>query len=246
MEGSKRSLFMMFLFQIICINLSASWKEEIYNSYINGNMENWKVIIDDMEKQKQETETFISELVNYQYGYIAWCIGIEKTASAKHYISLAENNLEWLENNRKTDASIVHAYKSAFYGFKIGMAKFKAPILGPRSVNHAQQAMEINTSNPLGFIQYGNSQYYMPSIFGGSKQVAIGYYKKAQAIMESDTRYLQNDWNYLNLLTVIAQALHETGNLTGAKKYYEKIIEIEPRFQWVKNELYPELLKKME
>jgi len=30
-----------------------------------------------------------------------------------------------------------------------------------------------------------------------------------------------------------------------AKKYYEKILKIEPEFLWVKNELYPQLLKKI-
>ena len=34
-------------------------------------------------------------------------------------------------------------------------------------------------------------------------------------------------------------------NLEEAKAYYEKALKAEPRFLWVKNELYPELIRKM-
>jgi tetratricopeptide (TPR) repeat protein len=119
-----------------------------------------------------------------------------------------------------------------------------APIHGPKSVHHAQKAMELDDNNHMGYVQYGNSQYYMPAVFGGSKKTAIEYYQKAQAIMEKNPLQIRYDWNYLNLLTLIAQSLHETGRISEAKLYYGKILETEPAFIWVRDELYPEFLKQ--
>jgi tetratricopeptide (TPR) repeat protein len=111
-------------------------------------------------------------------------------------------------------------------------------------VRHARLAMEHDNRNPMGYIQYGNSQFYMPAVFGGSKKEAIVYFQKAQDLMEQDGD-IKHDWNYLSLLTLIAQSFEEMKEHDRAKEYYEKILEIEPQFLWVKNELYPEFLQKM-
>jgi hypothetical protein len=63
--------------------------------------------------------------------------------------------------------------------------------------------------------------------------------------MEKNKEDLHEDWNYLNLLTVIAQTYSYLKDYKLSKQYLEKILIIEPRFTWVKNELYPELIKKM-
>jgi tetratricopeptide (TPR) repeat protein len=229
---------------LMFFSASALWKKQIYNAYIRGNMDQWKKVTDEMEAQKTNSRDYIIELVNFQYGYIAWCIGVGNTSEARQYIITAEKNLKWLNNNSNKDESLVHAYTSAFYGFKIGLSKIMAPLHGPKSVHHAEKAIELDANNHLGYIQYGNSQYYMPAVFGGSKKTAIEYYQKAQEIMERYSWQLKYDWNYLNLLTLIAQSLHETGRIGEAKKYYEKILETEPEFSWVRDELFPEFLKQ--
>ena len=245
MERPKYILCMIVMLSTGFSPVSASWKKQVYDAYINGDMKQWKLLIDEMEKQKILQRNYIIELVNYQYGYTAWSTGKDNTSEARKYLELAESNLDWLSKNSKTDESLVHAYHSAFYGFRIGFSKIMAPVHGPKSVTHAKKAIELDESNPMGYIQYGNSQYYMPAVFGGSKKTAIEYYQKAQGIMEQSPSETEYNWNYLNLLTLIAQAFHETGNVSEAKRYYEKILGIEPAFLWVKNELYPEILKQI-
>ncbi len=240
----ERSKYILIIVLLLCSGTEpafAGWKTEIYKAYIGNNMDRWKVIIDKMEQEKINNETFLLQLVNYQYGYTGWCIGKDKTTLAKYYLELAEQNLELLE--KYADASVIHAYQSAFYGYKIGLSQIRAPIYGPRSIKHARLAIEEDKDNPLGYIQYGNSQFYMPPIFGGSKEEAIDYFQKAERLMERDTNQLVNDWNYLSLLTLIAQSFEQTGQYEQAKEYYEKILKIEPEYKWVKNELYPHFLK---
>ena len=140
---------------------------------------------------------------------------------------------------------MVNAYKAAFYGFRIGLNKLLAPFLGGKSLECAKNAVKLDDMNPLAYVQLGNAEFYMPAAFGGSKAEALKYYTKAQEIIESDTVALKEDWNYLSLLTVIAQAYSYTGEYDKSKQYLDKILSIEPEFTWIKSELYPQIYNKM-
>jgi Tfp pilus assembly protein PilF len=42
----------------------------------------------------------------------------------------------------------------------------------------------------------------------------------------------------------MAKAYDKIGHKTTAKAYYEKILALEPNFRWVRDELYPAILKE--
>jgi len=231
---------------LLIFNISqaqTTYKEKIYDCFVNDKMNEWKKIIDKIEKIEKKSNSLRLELINYQYGYIGWCLGNNKEDIAEDYLDLALKNIEKLEDlNYKLP--MINAYKSAFWGFKIGLAFYKAPFLGPESIKFAEKSVELDPQNYFGYIQLGNIEYYMPATFGGSKTLAIEYYLKAQKILEEDTEAIKNDWNYLSLLITIGQAYTGMENYSMAKKYYEKVLKIEPDFDWVKNELLTELNKK--
>ncbi len=241
----RQKYFVVFLFMFFSFSITgASYKSDVYRAYTGNDMTLWKKVIDEMNLQKVKSDKFRLELLNYQYGYIAWCIGSKKSDLAEPYIKLGETNILVLEKSGYKP-SWVNAYKSAFYGYKIGLNIFKAPFIGPKSVDCAKLAMKQDDKNPYGYIQYANSQYYMPAAFGGSKSEALKYYLKAEKLMENNKDQIKEDWNYLSLLSMVAQAYTELNDYRSAKVYYLKILSIEPNFLWVKNELYPELLKKI-
>ena len=242
MERKKRLLIIMVM-TLSLFSLNAQNKLSIYNAYISNKMNEWKTIIDKMQGQQTKSDEFLLELINYQYGYIGWCLGNNEKKQVGTYLKLAESNLGSLEKS-SLYPSYVDAYKSAFYGYSIGLNKLKAPFLGPKSINAAKQSMKENPENPYGFIQYANAQFYMPPVFGGSKSEALEYYKRAQSIMEKDKSQLKNDWNYLSLLSNMAQAYTEIKEYDKAEEYFKHILSIEPNFLWVKNELYPNFIKK--
>lgn len=62
--------------------------------------------------------------------------------------------------------------------------------------------------------------------------------------METRPAELKNNWNYLSLLTKIAEAYHALGDNKTALNYLKKTLHIEPGYLWVKNELFPAYLKK--
>jgi hypothetical protein len=238
-----RYFILIILLCLIYNGLSASFKTDIFNAYLNGDMSKWKDVIDKMDQRKSERSDSILELVNYQYGYVAWCIGNKKTDLAEEYLAKGLINIEKLEK-RKYKFSELSAYKSAFTGFEIGLSKMKAPFLGPKSIDYAQQAMKLDQNSAMGYVQYANCQYYMPIIFGGSKSKALECYVKAEKLMELKADETMQNWNYLSLLTSIAKTYEALDRSSMAKLYYEKILKIAPDYLWVKNELYPKFLNK--
>ncbi|NCC98085.1 MAG: hypothetical protein EOL95_00055 [Bacteroidia bacterium] len=208
-------------------------------------MTKWKVAMDSIDAIKQKNNKEVLDLINYQYGYIGWCIGSNKNDKAEKYLKKATDNLKKLEE-KKYNESMLFAYRAAFVGFEIGLAKYKAPFIGMNSLKYAKKSVSINASNLLGYMQLGNIYFYMPKMFGGSKSLALEHYSKALKLMESSNDYKINNWNYLNLLVTIINAHVELNQYEEAKKYCIKTLTNEPGFDWVKDNLYPEILKKIE
>ena len=233
-------LLLLFTFQ----SVRADYRSDIYSAYINGDMNKWKNILDKMDQNQEKTNENLIELTNYQYGYIGWCLGRNKKKEAEKYLKRAEKNIGILDKS-KYKVSLVNSYKSAFYGFRIALKNYKAPFIGFKSVECAKLAMKQDEKNPFGYFQYGNCQFYMPVLLGGSKSKALLYFIKAEQLMEINDNQLKYNWNYLSLLTVIGQSYSILNNYRQAKVYYEKALKAEPRFLWVKEELYPELIRKM-
>ncbi len=220
-------------------------RAQMYHFFINGNMQDWKKEIDSVENTLQISNNDKLNLINNQIGYIGWCIGEEKYDEAKQYIKLSQAHLETLEN-AQFKLSYVQSYQGALNGLKIGLNPFSAIFLGPGIVSKAKQAIELDPNNPNAYILLGNSKYYMWAMLGGSKPEALKYYKKAEQIIEQTTEGTIDNWNYLTLLTMIAYAYVEMGDYEEANNYYKKILNVEPNYQWIKEEVYPQFLKTYE
>jgi tetratricopeptide (TPR) repeat protein len=183
--------------------------------------------------------------LNYQYGYIGYCIGYNQKEDAKKYLNLAFENIELLEK-KEFSLSTINAYKSAFYSYKLSLNKVLNPMLGIKSIESARLAVELDDENYFGYVQLGNIQFYIPSTFGGSKKEALEYFLKAKELIERNPQDLTENWNYLSLLVIIGQSYSHLNDYASAKQVFENILRLEPDFLYVKNELYPGLIKKME
>lgn len=235
-------LIILFVFSMFSLNsYSSEEKKTIYNSYINDNMGVWKKTIDAMHFEAKKNNKKELELLNYEYGYIGWCIGKKKNEEARQYIRRSQERMNRLKKI-KANIPIMHAYQSAYYGFEIGLNKLKAPFVGPKSIEEAEKSINLDKNNYFGYIQMGNIEYYMPSTFGGSKKKALEYYIKAKQIMDKSKP--ENDWTYINLIAIIGMTYQELNNYKKADEYYKLALKISPEFKWVKDELYPQFLKK--
>ncbi len=226
------------------LQLNASYRSEIYSAYINNKMDLWRGVIDRMNAIPGISDELLLELVNYQYGYIGYCLGFDKKDEARKYLGSAQRNIEILEK-KKFKPSLVNSYKAAFYGFRIELNPISAPFNGFKSIDCARAALKLDSGYYFGYIQYGNMKFNMPSALGGSKKEALKYYLKARVLIEKDPEAINEDWNYMSLLIMIGQTYASMKDYTSAETVYKNILEIEPGFLYVKDDLYPGLLKKM-
>ncbi|MCK3684133.1 tetratricopeptide repeat protein [Maribellus sp. YY47] len=243
MERKSCTLIVMLI--LVPMLLAASWKTRIYRAYTGNDMRAWKAAMDEMENQKTNDPAYLAELVNYQYGYIGYCLGIDDDDAAKNCLEQAEKNLDQLEQLGFSSATI-NAYRSAFFGYKIALSPIKAPFFGPKSIKAAEQSILADPKNPLAYVQLGNAEFHMPAVFGGTKTKAIEYFQKAEKLMEENPEtWITQNWNYLNLLALIGQSFEALNKYEEAKSYYSKAVNAEPTFKWVKDELLPNLDKKL-
>jgi hypothetical protein len=239
-----KKIILPFILLLLSAQMFADNMSEIYSAYISNRMDLWKKTIDGMQATQTKDNEFLLELINYQYGYIGYCLGFDKEKEAQKYLSLAEDNVSILEK-KGYKLHILDAYRSAFYFFRISLNKLSAPFNGPKSLNYARKSVENNSDNYFGYVQLGNAYFYMPHAFGGSKKTAFENFDKARKLMESDPVLLKNNWNYLSLLVIIAQSHAYLGENEKAKALYEYILELEPGFLYVKDDLYPKLISKI-
>lgn len=242
MERTKYILIIAF--GLISVTSSGTNKSLIYNAFITGDMGRWKEVIDKMEETEDKSNDFILELVNYQIGYIGYCVGKRIYDEAKWYMKKSERHLEYL-SSVDYKPSYVKSYQGAINGLKIGIDMYNALFLGPGILSKAKDAIRLDSRNPNGYILLGNSKYYMWAVLGGSKRLALNYYKMAEKIMEIENITYEN-WNYLSLLSMIAHACFNMGRSKEADRYYKKILSIEPDYKWIKEEIYPQFLRSYE
>ncbi len=213
-----------------------SYRDFIYKAYVSGNLEQWKDVIDRMEKSSLNSANFYEELLEYQYGYISLCIGNDDKSGAEKYLKLAKNTLVKYQN-LKGNESLILSYKSAFLGFEIGINPAKAPFVGLKSLDYSEKAMVNGSNQPLILINYANFLIHSPSFMGGDKPKAIKKYLDAEKIMETDSNALTNNWLYLYLHILIAKAYQKINDNNTAKIYLENVLKIEPDFYFAKQYL---------
>lgn len=232
-----------FIILLLLLGFSArgQYRDIIYQAYIGDDMTPWKEAIDEMESSSNKEDAFRMELLNYEYGYIGYCLGIDNYSQAKKYIGKAEIHMDILEE-KGYDLSSLYAYRSAFVGFQIGLKPYKAPFLGPNSVKMAEKAVTINPQNYLGHLQLANILYWTPPLFGGSKTEAVEKYILTLNYYRNSNPHQTGDWNYLSLYIAIINACIETERYQEAEKYCLEALEAEPDFSWIKNDLYPQIL----
>jgi tetratricopeptide (TPR) repeat protein len=235
---------LVLLSVIVLVQVKPSYRQDIYQSYINDRMYEWKVITERIRDEKDKSPDRILELVNYHYGYIGYCITFDRREDARKCLELAEEDIRVLEK-LKFRLSDIYAYKSAFCGFRMEINPLTVPYYGLKSIKYAKLALDLDSNNYMAHIQNGFVYCNMPASTGGSVQKGLTYYLKARELLESDPEAIAENWNYLSLLTVIAQSYASLNDYSSACDIYKHILDIEPGFKYVRDDLYPQLLKKL-
>ena len=217
---------------------------KFYKAYVTGEMEPWPGYIDELERTYSDnpSDELLYDIVEAYYGYVGYTIGIDEYDEASEYMEAAEHYLDKLEKKKEYKAAAL-AFKGAFIAFEIGMNKAKAVFLGPKSMGNINRALELDPNNSNALIERGNAEFHMPRIFGGSYKKAAEYFNRAVNALEQSGDNFSCNWMYMNALAWLARSYDKAGEIDKAENTYQKILEKEPEFDWVSEELYPEFKK---
>ena len=223
-----------------------SARDKVYQALIYDRMHEWDEVIVEMNSRKSSlSDKELGELVKYYYGYTGWLMEEGPKKKAKAYVAEADALIDAMLVKYPGESDL-YAFKGAFFAYKISLNPVKAPFLGGQSMDNIDRAVELGPERPQAWIEKGNALFYMPRAFGGSKEKAVKAYAKAISFMEEDSISLHNDWMYLNVLLILAQGYEKTGNYDLAKSTYDKLLYVEPRFSYVRDEAYPDFMKSYE
>jgi len=239
-------LFPVIQLLLFCASLSLpaqqTTRQQLYHSFIACRIDQWGTIISEFEKNTSlDTEAEKLEMANYCYGYIGYLLGEKRLKDAEVYLKKGQELVDQIiEANPHSAAA--YSYKGAFLGFRISTDHSVALILGPSSAFYIKKAYQMNEQNIQCMIDRGNLYFYSPGFFGGDVTKAIRLYLQAVEKMEKTGESREN-WEYFNLLVLLAKAYDQAKKYSEAEQVYLKILSIEPEFSWVKKELLPDLKK---
>lgn len=212
----------------------------LFEAYLAQDIDTWRKVV---KQTDCSTRNDLADLVNYEYGYIGFCLARSNEAEATKTIARAHKHLETLQTMGYDDA-MLNMYQSALAAFELSMNHSKFATLGVKSVKLANLAIKQAPKNPYVLSLKGNTDFYRPALFGGSKSRAIEHYTEAVRQFEAQ-KLTHNNWNYIATLLTLAQAYEKTDDLPKAKAVCDKILSIVPNFVYLRDVYYPALLKKI-
>ncbi|HOW25984.1 MAG TPA: hypothetical protein PK711_09975 [Bacteroidales bacterium] len=228
----KSFLSIMILVSVMnVVSSQESFNQELYRLYISNRMIGWETPMQRVKKQLQLSpdRDLMVDLLLAEYGFIGYCFSQDRNDKAAEWIDDADALADQLIS-LDPSLSPVYAIKAAIYGFRITLHPAKAIFYGPKNQRNIDRAVELDPNEPLGWFVYGNSEFFRPAAFGGSRTKGIEYYRKAIGLIEKNTADTQNNWLYINMLMMLADAYERTSQPALARQTYEKILRVEPRF----------------
>lgn len=239
------------LLVILCTICAASaWSQsapyKVYQCYVQRDMATWRNIIDSIESLPALSEKQHAEVLNFEYGYVAWRLSkdYQDKKEAAYYLEKAYNHLHALPQLDR-NAALIAAYQGAFIGYQIAISPIKAPFIGMKSLKYVKEAVAADSANYFAQIQYGNVLYYMPAMFGGSRSEAIKHYNTAKKLMVAQGAN-KNNWLYMNLLLTLADAYKKNNDWLSVKACYDEALQLQPNYPYITEKLYPTLQKNLE
>ena len=134
-----------------------------------------------------------------------------------------------------------HALMSAVLGPQI-VSDETAMNLSMRASAELRQAVSMDPRNPRVRMLEGIQALHTPSMFGGGADIALESFLTAAALFEEDAPEPPLPaWGRAEVYAWLGQAYAELDRLEDARAAYERALEIEPSYAWVRNALLPAL-----
>ena len=212
-----------------------SFEQKIYRYYISGDINSWQKELEVPNPESLGQEDLYN-LALAHYGFIGYCLGRDEKQRARPYLDRVEGYAEILLSRNPDEPKYV-ALRGALFGFRLIYQPQKMMTIGPKSLKYINRAMELDPECPQALVENANTDWFMPAMFGGSRDKAVEGYKKAISNLEKDPASLKDSWYYLNLHIALAGWYEERNMTFMAREMYRKAIQVDPAFSWAREKL---------
>jgi len=156
-----------------------------------------------------------------------------------------EDAIGHLKRATNLDAKMADAWAllAGCYGQMMGMNPMQAMILDPKSSDALKKAKELAPKNPRIWIISGTQDYFTLSMFGGDKERALKKFKTAARFVDQETIEdpLMPSWGHADAYAWVGIAHLNAERDEKARSAFEKALDINPSYGWVKHVLLPKL-----
>jgi tetratricopeptide (TPR) repeat protein len=189
-----------------------------------------------------------SQMTRYALAYVDWRLhpllsADHRQKEAEIYLAEAQAQLRQLIAADPSNAE-AHALLASVYGSQIGTSAWKGMTLGPKASAAIDAALKTAPDNPRVVLQAGISASYAPKAFGGGIEKAEKSFRRAEQLFAAEPlNQPWPSWGKLDVLAWMGQVLAAKGDREGARRYYERALQIQPDYAWVRRVLLPALDK---
>jgi len=178
-------------------------------------------------------------LAEYRLANLGWAEG---RRSVRQHINAAIGHLE-RAIELEPDSAEALALLGGAYGIKIAVNALTAMTLGSKNQQVRERARELDPDNPRVVLLDAVSYFNTPGAFGGDKEKALELALQAAELFAaeevSDPELPR--WGKEEVWAWIGMIRADADDNAAARQAYEKALEINPDYGWVKNVLLPDL-----
>ncbi len=218
--------------------VSADVRQLFYRGYLTASKAPWEQAIQKIEQDASLDETQkLTAITEAQTGLLVYALANQDEATYDAVADDLEDNLEKLLEQDKTDAQSL-AKMARLNGATMAFNNWKAVYLGPKNEKLVDRALKADPESPEAWMQRGGSLLFTPEMFGGDVDESVTAFEKAVRYYEAQPDHA-NNWQYLDALAWLGQAYQKAERPAEAAETFNKALEVEPNFSWVKYKLLP-------
>lgn len=188
-------------------------------------------------------------LAKYYIGYTDYRLATyhmnnKDISKFNQFIKSSEKILRILISENDTDTESLSLLATVL-GIQISLNQELGSTLGQEAGFLISKALKVTPKNPRVLLHAGINKLNTPEFFGGSKEKALEYFSQSVIIFEQNNNKESINWGQLEALAWQGIANTQLGNNESAISTFNKALEIEPEYGWVKYVLLPSAEKKL-
>lgn len=136
-----------------------------------------------------------------------------------------------------------HALLSGLYGWMAGQGMISGMRYGPKASRAMERAKELAPKNPRVVLIDAISTFNKPGAFGGDKAEALKGFERAARLFQEENvgGPLQPNWGHAEAYAWTGIAHLKADRKAQARQAFERALEINPDYGWVRDVLLPQL-----